>query len=70
MRTEGAEIAIAELHKALRKGWSQREIATKCEVSTSMVCHALAGRKPIPDKVLDWLGFERVTVIRRRNASQ
>lgn len=70
MRTEGGEQALVELHKRLRDGWSQIEIAKAVGISKSYLCHAVAGVKPIPDKVLDWLGFERVTVIRRRNASQ
>lgn len=66
MRLEGGEVAMAELNKALRQGWNQSEIAAKCGVSKSSLCHALAGRKPVPDRVLDWLGLERVAVIRRR----
>ena len=50
--------------KALQK-ISQTDLAHECGMSRSMLSHVVVGRKPIPDRLLLYLGYERVQRIEK-----
>jgi len=52
------------LGKALQK-ISQADLAAELGMSRSMLSHVVVGRKPIPDRLLLYLGFERVQRIEK-----
>lgn len=52
------------LTQALHK-LTQTELAQLVGLSPSMLSHIVGGRKPIPDRLLAYLGFERVQRIER-----
>ena len=50
--------------KALQK-ISQADLAAELGMSRSMLSHVVVGRKPIPDRLLLYLGYERVQRIEK-----
>jgi len=64
MRKPDNPAAGLALTQALRK-LNQSELAQLVGLSPSMLSHIIGGRKPIPDRLLAYLGFERVQRIER-----
>jgi len=64
MRKPDNPAAGLALTQALRK-LNQSELAAAVGLSPSMLSHIIGGRKPIPDRLLAYLGFERVQRIER-----
>mgnify|MGYP001171347534 FL=1 len=64
MRKPDNPAAGLALTQALHK-LTQTELADTVGLSPSMLSHIVGGRKPIPDRLLAYLGFERVQRIER-----
>ena len=50
-------------------GMRQTEICRAAGISPPKLNDMLHGRRPFDDQLLDWLGFERVVIYRRKRIS-
>jgi DNA-binding transcriptional regulator YdaS (Cro superfamily) len=65
-KTEGHEACLAALLDACSYPCSQAAFARRCGVTTQTVNQVVLGGRLIPASIAEAIGFERVTVYRRR----
>lgn len=50
-------------------GMQQKQICREIGIAPQKLNDMMHGRRPFDDQLLDWLGFERVTIYRRKKRS-